>query len=59
MIGEYFYKNDDSCCKSHEKKIDENFRDMKNDFVKIGGNVKFIMGLLKGLNQEPKKDGKK
>jgi hypothetical protein len=32
---------------------------MKNDFAKIGGNVKFIMGLLKGLNQEPKKDGKK
>ena len=42
-----------------EKKIDENFRDMKNDFAKIGGNVKFIMGLLKGLNQESKKDGKK
>lgn len=42
-----------------EKKIDENLRDMKNDFAKIGGNVKFIMGLLKGLNQESKKDGKK
>lgn len=38
-----------------EKKIDENFRDMKNDFSKIGGNVKFIMGLLKGIDQENRK----
>lgn len=38
-----------------EKKIDENFRDMKNDFSKIGGNVKFIMGLLKGIDQETRK----
>jgi hypothetical protein len=35
-----------------EKKIDENFRDMKNEQAKIGGNVKFIMGLLKGIEQE-------
>lgn len=34
-----------------EKKIDENFRDLKNDFSKFGGNVKFIMGLLKGMEQ--------
>ena len=38
-----------------EKKIDENFLDMKNDFAKIGGNVKFIMGLLKGIDQENRK----
>lgn len=38
-----------------EKKIDENFRDMKNDFSKFSGNVKYIMGLLKGIEQESRK----
>lgn len=38
-----------------EKKIDENFRDLKNDFSKFGGNVKYIMGLLKGIEQESRK----
>ena len=33
----------------------ERRRDMKNDFSKIGGNVKFIMGLLKGIDQENRK----
>ena len=36
-----------------EKKIDENFsRHEKMNRRKIGGNVKFIMGLLKGIEQE-------
>lgn len=38
-----------------EKKIDENFKDLKNDFLKFGGNVKYIMGLLKGIEQESRK----
>lgn len=42
-----------------EKKIDENFRDLKKDFSTFGGKVNYIMGLLKGIEQESRKTRKR
>lgn len=38
-----------------ERKIDDNFRDLKNDFLRFGSKVNYTMGLIKGQEIGKKK----